>query len=153
MRNAPQKAHRRGAERKRPAAAAGFTLLELLVVLVILGLLASVTAPAVARYLGGAKVDAAKLQIQNISTTLDMYRLDTGSYPSAQDGLRALVQRPAAAQRWNGPYLRKPDMIKDPWGREYQYRTPGERAEVEVFTLGADNATGGTGENQDLGSW
>jgi general secretion pathway protein G len=153
MRNAPQKARRRGAGRKRPAAAAGFTLLELLVVLVILGLLASVTAPAVARYLGGAKVDAAKLQIQNISTTLDMYRLDTGSYPSAQDGLRALVQRPAAAQRWNGPYLRKPDMIKDPWGREYQYRTPGERAEVEVFTLGADNATGGTGENQDLGSW
>ena len=153
MRNAPQKACRRGAERKRPAAAAGFTLLELLVVLVILGLLASVTAPAVARYLGGAKVDAAKLQIQNISTTLDMYRLDTGSYPSPQDGLRALVQRPAAAQRWNGPYLRKPDMIKDPWGREYQYRTPGERAEVEVFTLGADNATGGTGENQDLGSW
>ena len=124
MRNAPQKARRRGAERKRPAAAAGFTLLELLVVLVILGLLASVTAPAVARYLGGAKVDAAKLQIQNISTTLDMYLLDTGSYPSAQDGLRALVQRPAAAQRWNGPYLRKPDMIKDPWGREYQCRTP-----------------------------
>jgi general secretion pathway protein G len=153
MRNAARKARRYGAERKRPAAAAGFTLLELLVVLVILGLLASVTAPAVARYLGGAKVDAAKLQIQNISTTLDMYRLDTGSYPSPQDGLRALVQRPAAAQRWNGPYLRKPDMIKDPWGREYQYRTPGERAEVEVFTLGADNATGGTGENQDLGSW
>ena len=153
MRNAAQQARRRRADRKRPAAAAGFTLLELLVVLVILGLLASVTAPAVARYLSGAKVDAAKLQIQNISTTLDMYRLDTGSYPSPQDGLRALVQRPAAAQRWNGPYLRKPDMIKDPWGREYQYRTPGERAEVEVFTLGADNATGGTGENQDLGSW
>lgn len=163
MRIAPQQARRhptaldridsRRAKRKRPSAAPGFTLLELLVVLVILGLLASVTAPAVARYLSGAKVDAAKLQIQNISTTLDMYRLDTGSYPSPQDGLKALVQRPAAAQRWNGPYLRKPDMIKDPWGREYQYRTPGERAEVEVFTLGADNATGGTGENQDLGSW
>ena len=153
MRNAPQKARRRGAERKRPAAAAGFTLLELLVVLVILGLLASVTAPAVARYLSGAKVDAAKLQIQNISTTLDMYRLDTGSYPSAQDGLRALVQRPAAAQRWNGPYLRKPDMIKDPWGREYRYRVPGEHAEVELFTLGSDNAVGGSGESQDLGSW
>jgi general secretion pathway protein G len=157
MRNAPQQARRQAdrkqADRKRPAAAAGFTLLELLVVLVILGLLASVTAPAVARYLSGAKIDAAKLQIQNLSTTLDMYRLDTGSYPSPQDGLRALVQRPAAAQRWNGPYLRKPDMIKDPWGREYQYRTPGEHAEVEVFTLGADNVTGGTGENQDLGSW
>ena len=80
MRNAPQK-HAAWANRKRPAAAAGFTLLELLVVLVILGLLASVTAPAVARYLSGAKIDAAKLQIQNISTTLDMYRLDTGSYP------------------------------------------------------------------------
>jgi general secretion pathway protein G len=153
MRNAAQQARCRRANRKRPAAAAGFTLLELLVVLVILGLLASVTAPAVARYLSGAKVDAAKLQIQNISTTLDLYRLDTGSYPSPRDGLRALVQRPAAAQRWNGPYLRKPDMIKDPWGREYQYRTPGEHAEVDVFTLGADNATGGTGENQDLGSW
>src|SRR3954469_13219288 len=117
MRNAPQPARRqsiavdrtdsRRAKRKRPSATAGFTLLELLVVLVILGLLASVTAPAVARYLSGAKVDAAKLQIQNLSTTLDMYRLDTGSYPAQQDGLRALVQRPAAAQRWNGPYLRK----------------------------------------------
>ena len=163
MRIAPQQARRqsiavdrtdsRRAKRKRPSAAAGFTLLELLVVLVILGLLASVTAPAVARYLSGAKVDAAKLQIQNISTTLDMYRLDTGSYPATQDGLRALVQRPNGAQRWNGPYLRKPDMIKDPWGREFQYRTPGEHAEVEVFSLGADNAAGGTGENQDIGSW
>jgi general secretion pathway protein G len=153
MRNARQKVRNRGAGRKRPAASTGFTLLELLVVLVILGLLASVTAPAVARYLSGAKIDAAKLQIQNISTTLDMYRLDTGSYPASQDGLRALVQRPAAAQRWNGPYLRKPDMIKDPWGREYQYRTPGEHAEVEVFSLGADNAAGGTGENQDIRSW
>jgi general secretion pathway protein G len=157
MRNAPQQARhrvdRKWADRRRPAAPAGFTLLELLVVLVILGLLASVTAPAVARYLSGAKIDAAKLQIQNLSTTLDMYRLDTGSYPNPKDGLRALVQRPASAQRWNGPYLRKPDMIKDPWGREYQYRSPGEHAEVDVFTLGADNATGGTGENQDLGSW
>ncbi|WP_246149203.1 type II secretion system major pseudopilin GspG [Skermanella pratensis] len=143
----------RMSHRKRPSSAAGFTLLELLVVLVILGLLASVTAPAVARYLSGAKVDAAKLQIQNLSTTLDMYRLDTGSYPSQQDGLKALVQRPSGAQRWNGPYLRKADMIKDPWGQEYHYRTPGERAEVEVFTLGADKAAGGTGENQDLGSW
>jgi general secretion pathway protein G len=153
MRNVRHKVRNRGAGRKRPAASAGFTLLELLVVLVILGLLASVTAPAVARYLSGAKVDAAKLQIQNISTTLDMYRLDTGSYPATQDGLRALVQRPNGAQRWNGPYLRKPDMIKDPWGREFQYRTPGEHAEVEVFTLGADNAAGGTGENEDIGSW
>ena len=103
MRNAPQKARRRGAGRKRPAAAAGFTLLELLVVLVILGLLASVTAPAVARYLSGAKVDAAKLQIQNISTTLDLYRLDTGSYPSPQDGLRALVQRPSGGAALERP--------------------------------------------------
>src|SRR4051794_41924361 len=104
MRNAPQKARRRGAERKRPAAAAGFTLLELLVVLVILGLLASVTAPAVARYLSGAKIDAAKLQIQNLSTTLDMYRLDTGSYPSPPDGLPPPGPRPAAAPRPNGPF-------------------------------------------------
>lgn len=153
MRNAARRAQNRGAGRQRRSASAGFTLLELLVVLVILGLLASVTAPAVARYLSGAKIDAAKLQIQNISTTLDMYRLDTGSYPAQQDGLKALVQRPSGAQRWNGPYLRKADMIKDPWGREYLYRTPGEHAEVEVFSLGADNAVGGTGENQDIGSW
>ena len=131
----------------------GFTLLELLVVLVILGLLASVTAPAIVRYLGGAKVDAAKLQVQNLVTTLDVYRLDTGNYPSQQEGLQALVQRPAGAQRWNGPYLRKSDMIKDPWARDYRYRNPGEHAQVDVFTLGADNAVGGSGENQDIGSW
>lgn len=153
MRNARQKVRNRGAGRKRPGASAGFTLLELLVVLVILGLLASVTAPAVARYLSGAKVDAAKLQIQQLSTTLDMYRLDTGSYPSQQEGLRALVQRPSGAQRWNGPYVRKPDMIKDPWGQEYVYRFPGEHGEVDIFSLGADKTSGGTGENQDLGSW
>jgi len=153
MMNASARQAGRRAGGVRPAAAAGFTLLELLVVLVILGLLASVTAPAIARYLGGAKVDAAKLQLQNLVTTLDMYRLDTGSYPTQQEGLQALVQRPSGAQRWNGPYLRKPDMIKDPWGREYRYRVPGEHAEVELFTLGSDNAVGGSGESQDLGSW
>jgi general secretion pathway protein G len=131
----------------------GFTLLELLVVLVILGLLASVTAPAVGRYLGGAKVDAAKLQIQTLATTLDLYRLDTGTYPAQQEGLKSLVQRPAGAVRWNGPYVRKADMINDPWGRPYNYRFPGERAEVELYTLGLDNAAGGTGEAQDLGNW
>src|SRR3954454_7672574 len=99
MRKARQEARCPRARRKRPSAGAGFTLLELLVVLVILGLLASVTAPAVSRYLSGAKVDAAKLQIQNLSNTLDMYRLDTGSYPSQQDGLKALVQRPSGSQR------------------------------------------------------
>lgn len=131
----------------------GFTMLELLVVLVILGLLTAVTAPAVGRYLGGAKVDTAKLQVQNILTTLDLYRLDNGSMPTQEQGLAALVDRPSGATRWNGPYLRKAEMIRDPWGRPYQYRIPGEKGEVDIFSLGADGAPGGTGENQDVGSW
>lgn len=155
-RSTQPKAARPGTIAEWPAAQghpAGYTMLELMVVMVILGLLASITAPAVGRYLRTAKADAAKLQIQNLATTLDMYRLDTGGYPNQQDGLKALVEKPQGAARWHGPYLRKADMIKDPWGNDYRYRFPGERVEVEVYTYGADNAPGGTGENQDIGSW
>lgn len=132
---------------------AGFTLLELLVVLVILGLLAAVAAPRVMNYLGGAKTDTAGIQIDNLSTTLDLYRLDVGHYPSEEQGLEALLQPPPDANGWNGPYVRKEDMITDPWGRRYVYRYPGEHLEFDLYTLGADGTEGGEGENQDVTNW
>jgi general secretion pathway protein G len=131
----------------------GFTLVELLVVLVILGLIAAVAGPQVFRYLGGARTDAARVQIRSLASALDLYRLDVGRYPSEQEGLPALVERPGAAERWNGPYARRRDMLVDPWGRPYRYRAPGQHGEVDLFTYGNDNAPGGTGENQDVTSW
>src|SRR5919106_4854209 len=100
-------------------AQAGFTLIELLVVLVILGLLAAFAAPQVLKYLGRAKTDAARAQVQNIASILDLYRLEVGSYPSEQDGLEALVEAPGDAARWNGPYVRRRDVLIDPWGQIY----------------------------------
>jgi general secretion pathway protein G len=134
-------------------AQAGFTLIELLVVLVILGLLAAFAAPQVLKYLGRAKTDAAKVQVQNIASILDLYRLEVGSYPSEQDGLDALLEEPADAPRWNGPYVKKRDALIDPWGRMYVYRFPGEHGAYDLYTLGADGGDGGDGEDQDVTSW
>lgn len=133
--------------------ARGFTLIELLVVLVILGLLAGLVGPQVIKYLGGANTKAAKLQIEDFSTALDAFRLDMGRYPSTNEGLQALVVQPAGASRWNGPYLRKSLIPKDPWGNDYQYRAPGQHGAFDLYSLGADNAEGGDGENQDVVSW
>ncbi len=132
---------------------AGFTLLELLVVLAILVMLAAIATPQVLKYLGGAKVDAAKVQLDNLSGALDLYRLDVGHYPTDQQGLTALVERPSDAERWNGPYIRKRESLNDPWGNPYRYRFPGEHGEYDLYSLGADNAEGGEGENQDVVSW
>ncbi|MCC7049392.1 MAG: type II secretion system major pseudopilin GspG [Alphaproteobacteria bacterium] len=132
---------------------AGFTLMELLVVLVILGLLAAVAAPPVFRSLGKAKTDIAKVQIQSLSTTIDMFRLDVGRYPSQEEGPRALMAKPSGAEGWNGPYVKKESQLVDPWGVPYVYRFPGEHGEFDLFTLGADRASGGTGENQDVANW
>lgn len=144
----------RRVERKRKIAAdAGFTLIELLVVLVIIGLLASVATPPVIRYLGKAKTDTAKIQIQALSAAVDMFRLDNDRYPSTEEGLQALVARPASAERWNGPYVKKDSSLSDPWGQRYQYRSPGEHGDYDLFTLGADRTQGGTGENADVGNW
>jgi general secretion pathway protein G len=132
---------------------AGFTLIELLVVLVILGLLAAFAAPQVLNYLGRAKTDAARAQVQNIASILDLYRLEVGSYPAEQGGLDALLEQPPHAARWNGPYVKRRDALVDPWGELYQYRFPGEHGAYDLYTLGADRSEGGEGEDQDVTSW
>ncbi len=136
-----------------PAAARGFSLIELLVVLVILGLLAGLVGPKVMKHLGGAKSDTAKLQIEDIGAALDVYRLETGDYPSNEEGLKALVENPGDKPGWNGPYLKKTVVPVDPWGREYHYQMPGEHGDFDLYSLGKDNAEGGEGENADIVSW
>lgn len=141
----PRRSHRR-------RTAAGFTLLELLVVLVILGLLAGLVAPQVFSYLGRARTDTARIQIENLGGLLDLYRLDVGRYPSEDEGLRALLDRPPGLQGWNGPYLTRADVLLDPWGRPYLYRQPGRQGPYDLYSLGADGVEGGTGENADVTS-
>ena len=132
---------------------AGFTLIELLVVLVILGLLAGLVGPQVMKYLGGARSDTARLQIEELGSGLDLYHLETGRYPTTAEGLIALVEEPSSARNWNGPYLKKRVIPLDPWGNAYQYRSPGENGPYDLFSLGADNAEGGEGDNRDIVSW
>ncbi|MBP0444549.1 type II secretion system major pseudopilin GspG [Roseomonas sp. SSH11] len=153
MREDPVRVSVNGGGRRRRGSRRGFTLIELLVVLVILGLLASVAAPQAMRYLGGAKHDAAKLQLSGLATAIDLYRLDVGRYPPREEGLNALVQAPPGVERWNGPYVRKADQLLDPWGRSFRYRAPGEHGPYDLFTLGADDRAGGSGEDRDVTSW
>jgi general secretion pathway protein G len=131
---------------------AGFTLIELLVVLVILGLLAALAGPRVLNYLSGARADTAKLQIENLRTALDLYRLHTGNYPTTQQGLKALMTNPDRAPGWNGPYLDSRELPVDPWGTPYVYRSPGQREPYELVSLGADKAPGGQGDAADISS-
>lgn len=131
----------------------GFTLIELLVVLVVLGLLAGLVGPQVMKHLGESKSKTAKLQIEEIASGLDMFRIDMNRYPSNDEGLSALVEKPAGADGWNGPYLRKRKVPLDPWGQPYIYVYPGEHGDFDVYSLGADQKEGGTGENRDLNSW
>jgi general secretion pathway protein G len=132
----------------------GFTLIELLVVLVILGLLAGVVGPQVMKYLGSSKSKTARLQIEELSAALDLYRLELGRYPSSEEGLTALVQPPGVVEaRWQGPYLKKKTVPKDPWGFDYHYQFPGQQDVYDLFSLGADNANGGDGENSDVLGW
>ena len=138
------------ARSKRPCDA-GFTLIELLVVLVILGLLAAVAGPRVVGYLGGARSDTARIQLAALEQALDLYRLDVGQYPTTQEGLVALVEQPSGASSWNGPYLDGSEVPADPWGHAYIYRVPGSEGAYDLFTLGADNRPGGTGENEPIG--
>lgn len=127
----------------------GFTLIELLVVLVILTLLAGLVGPKVLDQLGGAKSKTAKIQISEIEQSLDLFKLDVGRYPTDAEGLRALVEKPATAQGWTAPYLKK-GLPTDPWGAAYLYKNPGRNGGPDVFSLGADGKPGGDGENADV---
>ena len=134
-----------------------FTLIELLVVIVVLGTLATLVTPNIFRHVGAANETTARTQIEMLSAALDAYRLDSGRYPTTQQGLDALWTEPAADPRpfnWRGPYVRKP-VPADPWGRPYVYRSPGEssRAGFELLSFGADGEEGGTGEDADVASW
>lgn len=129
----------------------GFTLLELLVVIVIIGLLAGYVAPRYFSQVGRSEVQVARAQIDALEKALDQYRLDMRRYPSAEEGLDALMTRPvSAATEWRGPYLKKA-VPPDPWGRPYVYRTPGQKSEFDLFSLGRDGKPGGDGDDADIG--
>ena len=128
----------------------GFTLLELLVVIVIIGLLAGYVAPRYFSQVGRSEVQVARAQIESIEKALDQYRLDLRRYPNAEEGLQALTTRPDNAPAWSGPYLKK-SLPTDPWGRPYVYRIPGQKGEFELFSYGRDGKPGGTGEDADIG--
>ncbi len=127
----------------------GFTLLELLVVVVIIGVLAGFVAPRYFGQVGKSEVNVAKAQIDALEKALDQYRLDVGRYPAKELGLKALVERPANEPKWNGPYLRK-DVPLDPWGKPYVYKIPGEKSEIELLSYGKDGQPGGSGEAADI---
>lgn len=132
-----------------PCRRAGFTLLELLVVMVIIGLLAGYVAPRYFSQVGKSEVKTAMAQINALEKALDTYRLDTGRYPSTEQGLAALVNKPQNEPKWQGPYLAKAVPL-DPWGRPYQYKSPGEKAEYDLVSFGRDGQPGGTGEGADI---
>ena len=128
----------------------GFTLVELLVVLAIIALIATIAAPQVLRYLGSARTNAAKAQIRNIESALELYYVDNAKYPRDEEGLSALVTAPAGEARWNGPYLKGTTGLNDPWGKPYSYEVKADASGVIIRTLGRDGKPDGTGEDQDI---
>jgi len=130
----------------------GFTLLELLVVMVIIGLLAGYVGPRYFEQIGKSETKTARAQINALGKALDQYRIDTGSYPSTEQGLAALNTQPADVSKWEGPYLKK-SVPNDPWDKAYNYRSPGENGDYDLFSLGKDGQTGGEKESQDVTSW
>ena len=132
----------------------GFTLIELLVVLVIIGLLGGFVGPKVMKSLSGAKTKTTKTQVEGLAGALDIYKMDVGRYPTSEEGLLALIEKPSSARTWNGPYLRKSNKVpQDAWLYDFHYASPGEHGQFDLFSLGADNSVGGDGEDQDLHSW
>lgn len=131
------------------AATRGFTLLELLVVIVIIGLLASYVAPRYFSQVGKSEVQVAKAQIESLDKALDMYRLDIHRYPSTEQGLKALVEKPANEPKWRGPYLKK-EIPVDPWGNAFIYRQPGTQRDFDLMSYGRDGKPGGGGEDADI---
>ncbi|MFG1185331.1 MULTISPECIES: type II secretion system major pseudopilin GspG [Xanthobacter] len=143
---APSRSRRRKTE-------GGYTLVELLVVITIIGLIVALVGPRVLGYLGDSKVKTAKIQIQGFSSALDLFYLDAGRYPSSSEGLNALVQRPGNVSTWNGPYLKGGTVPVDPWGKAYIYRAPGQHGPFDIVSLGSDGQEGGTGNAADITSW
>lgn len=144
--------HHLHSPRRRPAGAGpihGFTLLELLVVLVVLGLLVSIVGPRYFSQLGKSESKAAQTQLASIAKALDMYRIDVGHYPTTEQGLAALSAAPAGESHWHGPYMQKA-VPPDPWGRPYLYKSPGEREEFDLMSFGKDGSPGGVDENADI---
>ena len=130
----------------------GFTLIEILVVIIIIGLLAALVGPRLFGKVGTARQKAAKAQIELFGTALDTFRLDIGRYPTTEEGLKALREKPPGADNWQGPYLPK-ELPVDPWGRAYVYKSPGEHSDYDLISYGLDGAEGGDGENLDIVSW
>lgn len=136
-----------------PAGSRGFTLLELLVVLMILAIIGLIAVPLIFNQLSKAQTQAARIQVDQLGTILDLYRLDVGHYPTEAEGLEALLVQPPGVDRWSGPYMKKKESLIDPWGNPYIYRSPGEHGAYDLYSLGADGAEGGEDENADITSW
>jgi len=141
-----------GAGKVSRSVARGFTLLELLVVVVIIGMLAGLVAPRYFDQVGKSNTKIAKAQIDSLEKALDQYRLDVGGYPTTEQSLASLFSKPNNVEKWQGPYLKKP-VPPDPWGRPYHYKAPGDHSDYDIYSYGADNQPGGTGENSDVDSW
>ncbi len=128
----------------------GFTLLELVMVLVIIGVILAMVGPRVFSNLGRANSEIAKTSLATIGGQLELFKLDVGRFPTTQEGLNALVAAPSGVTNWNGPYIKDPKTLKDPWGRDFVYRSPGEKGGYDMISLGADGKEGGDGENKDV---
>ena len=136
-----------------PLRGGGFSLIEMLVVVVILGLIASIVAPNLLGKISDAKTKTARVQVEDLAAAVELYYLDVGRYPSTEHGLNALIDEPETEPQWSGPYLKKQRIPVDPWGHSYLYRSPGEFAPFEIWSLGADREAGGEGDNADIESW
>lgn len=139
--------------KRRRSNEAGFTLVEMLVVITIIGLIMALVGPRVLGYLSNSKVKAAKIQIESFKSALDLYYLDEGRYPSTAQGLNGLVRTAGNAPTWNGPYLKGGDVPLDPWGHSYVYRSPGQHGTYDIVSLGSDGQQGGSGDAADITSW
>ena len=144
---------RRSKSRRARIGEAGFTLVEILVVITIIGLIMGLVGPRVLNYLGESKAKAAKIQIESFASALDLFYLDLGRYPATNEGLAALARPPGNVPNWNGPYLRGGIVPNDPWGNPYVYRSPGQRGTYEIMSYGADNQEGGAGSAADITNW
>jgi len=123
------------------------------VVLLILALLATIAAPQVMKHLAKAKSETAKIQVDALTASVNYFQLDTGRFPTDQEGLKALTEAPANEGKWDGPYVQKKDSLIDPWGRPYSYKQPGQHRDFDIFTLGSDGKEGGNGDARDIGNW